>query len=298
MISAKPWRADAVVRLLLSVLTCVYCGSLAESILHYGSIGGKTGGKLFYPAAAVALGCMGTALVLLQGSWQAENVMRRLLGALGCVYGGFLVGAWIQKCAGAEEVSTRQTIISSLSGHGAVIVLVGCMLREHGVGWAEGFGLRNRLGQAVLLGAVAAGVLFPLTRELDKALVLILERLPGLGVAPEVQQAVKVIQQAVFWPSRLALGMMAIVLAPVGEELLFRGIVYVRIKQAGFPRLALWGTALVFAAIHVNLVLFVPLLVLALALTALYEWSDNLLAPIVAHSAFNALNLALLHFSK
>jgi len=91
---------------------------------------------------------------------------------------------------------------------------------------------------------------------------------------------------------------MAIVLAPVGEELLFRGLLYPWIKQAGFPRMALWGTAILFAAIHINLVLFVPLLVLALALTALYEWSDNLLAPIVAHSVFNALNLALLHFSK
>ena len=158
--------------------------------------------------------------------------------------------------------------------------------------------MRNRLGRALLVGALAAGVLCPLTREIDKALVLVLQRLPGLGVQPEVQQAVKVIQQAVSWPSRLALGVMALALAPVGEELLFRGILYAAIKQAGFPRLALWGTAILFAAIHINLVLFVPLLVLGLALTALYEWSDNLLAPIAAHSVFNALNLALLHLSK
>ena len=286
------------VRLVLSVLVCVYCGSLAESILHYGGSGEHAGGKLFYPAAAVAFGFLGAALVLLRESWQVENLMRRLMVALGCVYAGFLVGTWIQQCAGVESISTRQTLINSLSGHGAVIVLAGCMLREHGLGWAEGFGLRNRAGQAVLLGAVAAGVLFPLARELDRALVLVLERLPGLGVEPEVQQAVTVIQQAVSWPSRLALGLMAIVLAPVGEELFFRGILYPRIKDAGFPRLALWGTATLFAAIHANLVLFLPLLVLALALIALYEWTDNLLAPIVAHSAFNALNLALLHFSQ
>jgi hypothetical protein len=298
MISAKPWRADAVVRLLLSVLVCVYCGSLAESILHYGSIGARAGGKLFYPAAVVGFGCLGGALVLLRESWQVENVMRRLMWAMGCVYAGFLVGAWIQKCAGAEEMSARQTIISSLSSHGAVIVLAGCLLREHGIGWAEGFGLRNRLGQAVLVGVVAGGVLFPLARGIDNVLVLILERLPGLGVQPEVQQAVKVIQRAVFWPWRLALGVMAIVLAPVGEELLFRGILYPRIKQAGFPRLALWGTAILFAAIHLNVVLFAPLLVLALALTALYEWTDNLLASIVAHSVFNVLNLALMLFSR
>ena len=79
-------------------------------MLHYWGIDGRTGGKLFYPAAAVGFGCMGAALVLLRKSWQVENVMRRLFAALGCVYVGFLVGAWIQKCAGTEEVSTRQTI--------------------------------------------------------------------------------------------------------------------------------------------------------------------------------------------
>ena len=43
-----------------------------------------------------------------------------------------------------------------------------------------------------------------------------------------------------------------------------------------------------------NLVTFVPLLVLALVLTALYERTNNLLAPITAHVLFNALNFVML----
>ena len=43
---------------------------------------------------------------------------------------------------------------------------------------------------------------------------------------------------------------------------------------------------------------FVPLFVLALALTWLYEKTDNLLAPITAHSLFNAANLVVLHFQE
>jgi membrane protease YdiL (CAAX protease family) len=39
-------------------------------------------------------------------------------------------------------------------------------------------------------------------------------------------------------------------------------------------------------------VTFVPLVVLALVLTALYERTDNLLAPVAAHVLFNALNFA------
>ena len=42
--------------------------------------------------------------------------------------------------------------------------------------------------------------------------------------------------------------------------------------------------------------IFVPLFVLALALTWLYEFTDNLLAPIAAHSLFNTANLVGLHF--
>jgi membrane protease YdiL (CAAX protease family) len=45
-----------------------------------------------------------------------------------------------------------------------------------------------------------------------------------------------------------------------------------------------------------TLAIFVPLFALALALTWLYEKTDNLLAPIFAHSLFNAANLVALHF--
>jgi hypothetical protein len=79
---------------------------------------------------------------------------------------------------------------------------------------------------------------------------------------------------------------------------LFRGILYPAIKQAGFPRIALWSTVLLFAAVHLNAVTFLPLAVLALILTALYERTDNLLAPITAHALFNALNFVALFLTE
>ena len=91
------------------------------------------------------------------------------------------------------------------------------------------------------------------------------------------------------------MGTATILLAPVAEEMFFRGILYPAIKQAGFPRLALWGTSVVFAAIHLTPVIFLPLLVLALLLVWLYEKTNNLLAPIAAHSLFNGLNFALVY---
>jgi membrane protease YdiL (CAAX protease family) len=103
-------------------------------------------------------------------------------------------------------------------------------------------------------------------------------------------------EMAVTWRNRLALGLVTILLVPVAEEIFFRGILYPWLKQIGFPRLALWGTAVMFAALHMNLVTFVPLMILALVLTSLYERTENLLAPIAAHGLFNAMNFALLYW--
>ena len=93
----------------------------------------------------------------------------------------------------------------------------------------------------------------------------------------------------------MVLGIITIGLAPFAEEVLFRGILYPWIKQLGFPRLALWSTSLLFAAIHLSPVSFVPLAALALGLAILYERTNNLLASIAAHALFNGFNFTLLY---
>ncbi len=90
------------------------------------------------------------------------------------------------------------------------------------------------------------------------------------------------------------LGVFAVVIAPVAEEFIFRGMLFPFVKQLGFPKLAWFGVSALFALIHLNAPTFVPLFVFALALTWLYEWTDNLLAPITAHALFNAANFAVL----
>jgi membrane protease YdiL (CAAX protease family) len=84
----------------------------------------------------------------------------------------------------------------------------------------------------------------------------------------------------------------------MAEEMLFRGILYQWCKRIGFPRLGLWCTSLIFAAMHSNLASFIPLLVLAVTLVILYERTENLIAPIAAHSTFNAINFTLLYLQQ
>jgi membrane protease YdiL (CAAX protease family) len=98
--------------------------------------------------------------------------------------------------------------------------------------------------------------------------------------------------------SAIYLGFFAVVLAPVAEEFIFRGVLFPFIKQLGFPKIAWIGVSLLFALVHATPSIFIPLFVLALALTWLYEKTNTLLAPIFAHALFNAVGLVLLNYSR
>jgi membrane protease YdiL (CAAX protease family) len=125
---------------------------------------------------------------------------------------------------------------------------------------------------------------------LNKACEILLTLLAGKA---ETQPTMKILEISVSLPQRIYFGFTAIILAPLLEEILFRAILYRGIKQHGHPRLALFGSALLFATIHLSLLTFVPLTVLAVILALLYDRADNLMAPIVAHSLFNAANFFL-----
>ena len=296
MLSAKPWKADAIIRLLLSVMVCVFAGSLLMSAGQYASAGGKTNPKLFYALAAVALSCMVVTLILISKPWRLETFARRMTALVICAYGGLFLGMWVQRLSGVTgtEVSVWRMSIATLSFQGVGLILIARFLGEHQTTWAEGFGLLNHRRQAVLLGLLAAVVFLPLGWGLQQASALVMTHLPHFKLEPQEQLPVHALRVSMSWGGRVAMAVAAVLLAPLAEEVLFRGILYPAIKQAGHPRLALWGTALLFAAVHLNVATFVPLMVLALVLTALYEWTNNLLAPIAAHVLFNAFNVVLL----
>lgn len=171
-------------------------------------------------------------------------------------------------------------------------VQVHFFLRYHGMTWGEFLGFRRRRALfMVLLGIATAVVVTPLGFAAMYASSEAITRLYG---EPKPQAAIEVLESAKDAGQRIVFALTAIVMAPLIEETMFRGILYPLLKQHGYPRLAFWGTSLLFAAIHVNLLIFVPLFLFALVLVALYEWTDTLIAPIMAHAAFNAINFTML----
>jgi len=92
---------------------------------------------------------------------------------------------------------------------------------------------------------------------------------------------------------RVPIILLAVVVAPVTEELAFRGYLYGVIKRylGAIPALVLSG--ILFALIHLNLPSFFPLLVLASVFALAYELSGSLLVPMTMHALFNAFSLIL-----
>lgn len=281
-------------RLVLCLVVCFFCGSLILAAMNHMKLSTAQDIR-FYRLTASALGCAATSMVFVYRPWNADNVISRLGGYLVCLYGGIALGAWAQKAGHPIGPSIGQMIIAALSFQGAALVLIPHFLREQQLSWQEAFGLGNNQRQAIMMGVILACVFVPLGIGLQWLSAEVMVHLPHLQLKPQEQEAVQTLQMAVTWFPRLMLGVVTIVLAPAAEEMLFRGILYPVIKRAGYPRLALWGTALLFATIHLNLVTFVPLLVLALALTLLYERTDNLLGPITAHALFNGMNFVILY---
>ena len=159
---------------------------------------------------------------------------------------------------------------------------------------AFGFNRRNT-GRCLLLGLGTGFGLVGIAMALALSTSLLIQ---ALGDQAEPQKLVTLIAEEAAKRDQTGtlvfFVVMAAVVAPVVEEILFRGILYPAIKQIGYPRIAAIGTAILFALFHVNLLTFASLTAVALGLIALYEFTDNLLAPIVAHAVFNASNLTML----
>lgn len=218
-----------------------------------------------------------------------------MLGMVACVGLGALLGLLVPGAVDTKPAASPWRVIAGVvSFQGAALVLVWLFVREHDQGWAEAFGFRHRPGRAFLLGTLTVFLFFPLGQLLQLLSINLLTR---LHLDPSAQTAVEVLRLARQGPGLIGFTLVTVVVAPLAEELVFRGILYPAIKSAGFPQLALWGSSLLFATIHFNLSIFLPLLLLALVLAWLYEKTDNLLATIAAHSVFNAVNLGLFFLS-
>ena len=99
-------------------------------------------------------------------------------------------------------------------------------------------------------------------------------------------------------PGQYLVGVLVIaVLAGIGEEIVFRGLLQNELYRAtGKIHLAIWVSAIFFSAMHLQFYGFVPRVLLGALFGYLYYWSGNLLVPMFAHFFNNFLAVSSIYF--
>jgi membrane protease YdiL (CAAX protease family) len=100
------------------------------------------------------------------------------------------------------------------------------------------------------------------------------------------------------WDFILAFVIVAII-AGITEEFLFRGLIQNAMHRGlGNPHLAIWFTAIIFSAIHVQFYGFVPRMLLGALFGYLYWWSGNIWIAIGAHMINNGFSLVMMYLAQ
>jgi len=92
-------------------------------------------------------------------------------------------------------------------------------------------------------------------------------------------------------------GLLVIAVLPaIGEELVFRGMIQPELYRAtGNHHAAIWISAIIFSAFHIQFFGFVPRMFLGALFGYLYVWSGNLFLPMFAHFVNNGFSVLMMY---
>jgi membrane protease YdiL (CAAX protease family) len=192
----------------------------------------------------------------------------------------------------STALSTRDLAANLLLVVVVVLILLG-FLQLRGFDLDASAGL-SKLGivRAVSTGALLLLAAYPLISAADGI------TRHFLGGASSKQSIVELFDGSQTIEQRILIIVLAVAIAPIAEEFVFRFFLYGVLKRylGRFGGLAI--NALLFAAVHAHLPSFAPLLVLGACFTLAYEWSGSILVSMTMHSLFNSLSLIFLAFPE
>jgi uncharacterized protein len=160
-----------------------------------------------------------------------------------------------------------------------------------GISPLEAFGLRRQgLPAALLQGVGWLALGYPLIL-LAQALSYFL-----VGDTASPQDIVQFLAQSSGWRDLGAVIVLAVVVAPVAEELIFRGYLYGVLRKYSGRFWAVIISSFLFAGIHGHLPSFAGLLLFGAILALIYERTSNLWVPVAVHALFNGITISIAIF--
>lgn len=213
--------------------------------------------------------------------WRGRDVAIALVLYLGVQIGGALL-ALLSGSGDQMQVSISTLLLSSLASLGSVGMLM--LFRRLTL---TDVGLL-RLPKGWLRLTVALGIGLLVARQL--LAVSLAALLPGLQAGADLLAQVLLPDGA---GARAAVMVLGGLVAPVGEELLFRGVLYGALRRRWTFWPAALAASLVFGLIHVIPLQMITAMLLGLALCWARERSRTLTAPVVIHVINNVVAFAI-----
>jgi hypothetical protein len=183
-------------------------------------------------------------------------------------------------------------VLQSVFFHWAGLALVVALLRVKRIPWRSAFGwsARSSLKNAwrgvwLLLGTM------PLLMFYTFVYHLLLE---AIQQHPSLQDVTSAIADETSLPMQVYFAFLAVALAPLFEEILFRGIALPVLAQRYGAGRAVIAVSVVFALVHGHVPSLVPLFLLSAALCLAYIYTESIITSMVMHSAFNAMTVTIL----
>ena len=145
-----------------------------------------------------------------------------------------------------------------------------------------------------ILIMVSSGPMLELSAELNKSMKLpdFLKGLEEWMLSKELEMA-EMTKQLLIMNNMGVLAfniLMLAVIPAIGEELIFRGCLQkIFARWTGNKHIAIWITAIIFSAIHVQFYGFLPRMLLGALFGYLLIWSRTIWIPILAHFLNNAV---------
>lgn len=154
---------------------------------------------------------------------------------------------------------------------------------------------RERWPLWLVVGLVAGGLAIPVSVQVENLSIVLVGLVVGRGRAEamaEQEHLSDLLAGILRGPlTAVQLGwilLLVCVVVPIGEEIFFRGFVYGALRRWGVA-MATGLSAMFFAAVHQQVVHFLPIFVLGVILALLYERTRSLVGAVAVHAVNNVV---------
>lgn len=170
----------------------------------------------------------------------------------------------------------------------AALLLIG---HQRNTEWAQDFGMGARRLRMLLISLVVYLAILPVMGIVTQLYHYLLEH--RLGMEIDIQDVAYLIMESSAW-TKAGYAAMAVVAAPLYEELIFRGVLFPYLTRRYGLAQGIVSASLLFALIHFHIPSALPLFLLSIALCLAYWRTGSLWVSIGIHAAYNGVSVGML----